>query len=538
MHNTAGAPFSRIVTVAAELKAFEDLAGGAKERIVEGTASTFSLDRQGERVHPEAMKRALPGFLANPLYCYQHDWQWPIGTVTHAEVRGDRTFTRAKLISAEAHDQYTDQVWTRVQEGIMKAQSIGFNPATTWREDGETDKDGNFVWGRSDGSGSIDWLELSLVGVPANTDATDLRIAKALGLDVDRPWVAKGALPFGDLPTAPEGTAWDKGAASKRVMEWAGGDMAKFAKAHLWVDPSAKDQMGGYKFPVADVIGGELKVVWNAVANAAGRLSQAKIPEADVVAVRASLKRYYKAFDKPFPETLGAEGATFKAVDWQAGEQEIMEECIFAENMGAAKGSLAGCLSIVPHWVKVGRVIVPEHLDTLAGITADVADAISKAGRVLSAANRTAVEAAVNALQDVLAKDDASAGRAQNAVEDGEAMKTEEAEGAVTKGDSLLFADVLAEEQAEEVVEEVLDKFTDALEKVLERIVESGDPNTPALIAGAIADFSRLLAQALPSSASGPGVTGAAPLSMMAAPEPEQTKVEAYLQRLREAATA
>jgi 2'-5' RNA ligase len=78
------------------------------------------------------------------------------------------------------------------------------------------------------------------------------------------------------LPIAPNGTTWDKGAAVRRLVEWADGDIAgKYARAFLWRDPDADPSLqGAYKLPIADVIDGKLTIVPNAVRNAAARLDQ------------------------------------------------------------------------------------------------------------------------------------------------------------------------------------------------------------------------------------------------------------------------
>lgn len=70
--------------------------------------------------------------------------------------------------------------------------------------------------------------------------------------------------------------------------------------------------------------------------------------------------------------------------------------------------------NITRHWAKTGGGPSAEMAETAArSIVA--AGSIVKAGRVLSAANRGAVESAVSALQDVLAKDDASRTTEENA---------------------------------------------------------------------------------------------------------------------------
>jgi 2'-5' RNA ligase len=78
------------------------------------------------------------------------------------------------------------------------------------------------------------------------------------------------------VPLADDGREWDKGAAVRRLVEWADGDISgRYARAFLWRDPDADpDLQGSYSLPIADVIDGTLTIVPNAVRNAAARLNQ------------------------------------------------------------------------------------------------------------------------------------------------------------------------------------------------------------------------------------------------------------------------
>ncbi|MGV9330212.1 hypothetical protein ACWDR1_29715 [Streptosporangium sandarakinum] len=112
---------------------------------------------------------------------------------------------------------------------------------------------------------------------------------------------------FHDLPLADRDRDWDADAAEKRVREWAGAEEkpnAKYREAHVWYDGEEPENFESYKLPVADVIGGDLKVVPRAVM-AAGAVMQgarggAKIPRDEVDRVKSHLARYYaKMGDTP-----------------------------------------------------------------------------------------------------------------------------------------------------------------------------------------------------------------------------------------------
>lgn len=101
------------------------------------------------------------------------------------------------------------------------------------------------------------------------------------------------------LPWAPRAHEWDAAAASNRVWEWADGDTAKLAKAHLYRDPDADPTTkSAYSLPFADVINGRLTAVFRGVSNAAGRLNQTDIPEPERERVAARIRELYAAANK------------------------------------------------------------------------------------------------------------------------------------------------------------------------------------------------------------------------------------------------
>jgi len=143
---TQAAAAMRMMSFPAELRAFEDTERGEKARIVEGTASTQRRDRHKTCISVIALERAAPGYMRNPIYCYNHAWQMPIGATQVAERRGETMFTRARIMGADACDELADAAWTRITNGVLRGQSIGWNgdPRTA----GAVDKRGVFWWER------------------------------------------------------------------------------------------------------------------------------------------------------------------------------------------------------------------------------------------------------------------------------------------------------------------------------------------------------------------------------------------------------
>ncbi len=114
-----------------------------------------------------------------------------------------------------------------------------------------------------------------------------------------------------NLPLAERDHPWDGDAASKRIIEWAGGrfslDVAKMAKVHLYRDTATSPKMvTAWKLPIADVIKGQVKIVPKAVfavaASLRGARSELKIPNADKQAIKGKVNTLYTRMAKQFDD--------------------------------------------------------------------------------------------------------------------------------------------------------------------------------------------------------------------------------------------
>jgi len=113
---------------------------------------------------------------------------------------------------------------------------------------------------------------------------------------------------FQDLSLADRGRSWNADAADRRVRTWAGAESApnaRYRKAFLWYDRDRADEFTAYKLPIADVIGGDLKVVPRAVMSAAQVVNGARggvdLPVRDVAGVKRTIARYYEKFGETAP---------------------------------------------------------------------------------------------------------------------------------------------------------------------------------------------------------------------------------------------
>lgn len=128
-------------------------------RIIEGIASTPTPDRMGDVVEPLGAQFRLP----LPLLL-GHDHAQPVGRVEHAEATRQGVKFRATMPRIDEAGVLRDRVeeaWQSVKAGLITSVSIGFRTL-----DGEP-------IGRTGGMRftSWEWLELSLVSVPAQPDA-------------------------------------------------------------------------------------------------------------------------------------------------------------------------------------------------------------------------------------------------------------------------------------------------------------------------------------------------------------------------------
>jgi HK97 family phage major capsid protein/HK97 family phage prohead protease len=125
-------------------------------RIIEGVASTDLLDDYDTVLVPKGAQFDLP----LPLL-WQHDRESPVGHVISADVTTARIKIRAqlaKISEAGPLKDVVDRAWQAVKHGLVRGLSVGFLPVK-----GGTKGNTFNEW---------KWKELSLVTLPANSQAT------------------------------------------------------------------------------------------------------------------------------------------------------------------------------------------------------------------------------------------------------------------------------------------------------------------------------------------------------------------------------
>lgn len=150
--------------------------GGSLEFVL----SDATVDRYGDIV--EARGWDLRNFKRNPIALFGHSASFPIGTWSNVRVEGGKLLARLNL-AARGTSQRLDELIGLVEQGILRAVSVGFRPVE-WEP---IDKDKPYGGQRYT---KQELLETSLVSVPANPAAVAL--AKSLNLSPETMSLAFG----------------------------------------------------------------------------------------------------------------------------------------------------------------------------------------------------------------------------------------------------------------------------------------------------------------------------------------------------------
>jgi HK97 family phage major capsid protein/HK97 family phage prohead protease len=152
-----------------------------KMAVNEGTGMTFALsvndvvDRHGDIVEVSEKSVMLDNFRANPVALAFHDHSAPVGLWKNIRITGGKLLADLQL-AKKGTSEFIDTLHSLVEQGIVKAVSIGFKPVEAEYID-EKDPWGGMRFKR------WELLEASLVSVPAHPQA--LAVAKSLGASTD-----------------------------------------------------------------------------------------------------------------------------------------------------------------------------------------------------------------------------------------------------------------------------------------------------------------------------------------------------------------
>jgi len=144
-------------------KAFEE----GNDLYIEGYASDFDIDRDGEYIAPGALQKALDKYMTNPVLCYHHKMSEAMGQVVEARVDGKGLWIKARVDQPEPGTEAANR-FRQVAKGTLRGFSIGgfFKKAA---ERGRTLIN------------EIDLVEISLTPTPVNPRTLGTVVGKALG---------------------------------------------------------------------------------------------------------------------------------------------------------------------------------------------------------------------------------------------------------------------------------------------------------------------------------------------------------------------
>jgi HK97 family phage major capsid protein/HK97 family phage prohead protease len=126
--------------------------------------SDATKDRMGDIIDPKGWQ--LDNFKSNPMALFNHNSSFPIGTWEDVKVQGGSLVGKLKLAARGTSDRI-DEIISLVEQGILRAVSVGFSPIERKPLD-----DGGIKFTKQE------LLETSLVSIPANPAAVQL--AKSL----------------------------------------------------------------------------------------------------------------------------------------------------------------------------------------------------------------------------------------------------------------------------------------------------------------------------------------------------------------------
>lgn len=179
-----------------------------ESRTVDVTASDETIDSYGDIVE---QKWDLERYATNPVVLYAHDSDdLPIGCAENVRVENGALRATLRFASAEANP-LAERVWRSIQEGTLRAVSVGFYPRTVRYEM----RDDREVCVLSDN----ELREISVVPVPANPNALAQLRARAAGSRTEVSPMSTIALPAAllvALALAPTATAEEAIATAER----------------------------------------------------------------------------------------------------------------------------------------------------------------------------------------------------------------------------------------------------------------------------------------------------------------------------------
>ena len=332
-----------------EIKAVDD-----EEGVIEGIASTPTTDRMGDIVEPKGAEFKLP----LPLL-WQHSARDPLGHVISAKVTDAGIAIKAKILRGVLPE--IDRAWALIKAGLVRGLSIGFRSIE--------DSDIKGTWGRR--FTKWEWLELSAVTIPANSEAT-IQTIKSIDEELLR-------------STAPGQPAQRN--VVVRIKSSGASDIPQPKQGAT--NMNLKEQIAGFEAKRAANVAAMTQLMKDAEGATldAGKQEEYDTLEAEVSQIDGHLKRL-KTLEKmnadtatPVPTSAGTTEDTSRRV--RAGEGVLRPNANLPKGMGLAryakalafsKGNYESAIKYAEQW----NTSTPEVVEALkaavaAGTTSDAA---------------------------------------------------------------------------------------------------------------------------------------------------------------------
>jgi hypothetical protein len=326
-------------------------------RIVEGTASSTSVDSYGTEMSREGLLRMQTQMENGIPLLPRHnngmgrpvEWDEVIGRTIKGDVERAEVVGAANSLEPQyvlrvtsmlySDDSVADKLLNRLELGQPVGQSIGgWFLSVRVITNSEDEVERVIV-------DDVELDHLALTRAPANPDSNGLYTLRSRLQEVIKPedrhvvdvsdnedgtvtvvfekhedkddddemsranseLNKRDVVSFQNISLAPEGDKWDWSTKTQNEILGPDGDnWERYKEAHLWYDPENTEVKSGYKLPIARMYGNELKVVFSGVSSAMAALNGARggvdIPDSERQKVYEHISKYYDKFDKQPPE--------------------------------------------------------------------------------------------------------------------------------------------------------------------------------------------------------------------------------------------
>jgi len=255
--------------------------------IVKGYASTFdNMDRAEDIISRGAFDKTILDFKnsGRPVrMLWQHNSSELIGGYPADKMYIDE---KGLFVCGEINleTQRGREAYALAKQGVLSDFSIGFR-INDFEIEKEDDKIIRVIK-------ELELFEVSLVGEPMNTEAVFTEV--------------KSVVPYQDLPLADSNAPWDSSTAMDRVKKFTKSELeptSAFKKAFLYCDKAESNSFDSYKFLIADVIDGELKVIPKALFESTVALRGLSDTNDQFIMrdVKANVNKYYDKMDMESP---------------------------------------------------------------------------------------------------------------------------------------------------------------------------------------------------------------------------------------------